>query len=48
MTRLALFLSLTLLAACGANGPPVPPSKADTTPGLTVSGEARIGLVKGI
>lgn len=49
MTRLvALALSLTLLAACGADGPPVPPTKAETAPtGLRVSGEARIGIVTG-
>ena len=48
MPRLAAFLTLTLLAACGADGPPVPPTKADTAPGLKISGEARVGIVKGI
>lgn len=44
MTRLAASLTLfALLAACGADGPPLPPSKANT-PGITLSGEARIGV----
>jgi len=34
------------MAACGADGPPVPPTKADATPALNISGEARIGVVK--
>lgn len=47
MIRLAtVALSLTLLAACGADGPPQPPAQADTRPGITLSGEARIGVVK--
>lgn len=42
-TRLAAILALTLLAACGADGPPQRP--ADTPPpGVTVTGEARIGV----
>jgi len=49
MPRLALALSFLLLAACGADGPPVPPTKATTAPtSLHLSGEARIGLVKGL
>lgn len=46
MRRLACLLMLTVLAACGADGPPVPPTKADTAPGLKISGEARLGVVK--
>jgi predicted small lipoprotein YifL len=46
MPRLAALLTVTLLAACGADGPPVPPTKADTAPALKISGEARIGVVK--
>jgi predicted small lipoprotein YifL len=42
--RLVLALSLALLAACGADGPPVAPSKATATPGITVSGEAKFGI----
>jgi hypothetical protein len=37
---LALFL---LLAACGADGAPVPP--AGKTPGITISGEVSAGIV---
>ncbi|MEY4984881.1 MAG: hypothetical protein RIR62_3147 [Pseudomonadota bacterium] len=40
--RAALFLSLALLAACGADGPPTAPQPE---PGITVTGEARIGVV---
>lgn len=43
----ALVLGLAVLAGCGADGPPEPPTKAATAPGLTLTGEARIGLVKG-
>ena len=31
------------LAACGVDGPPVAPQSA-TTPGVTISGDARIGM----
>ena len=40
MPRLLLLASLAL-AACGADGPPEPPTKS----GITVSGEAEIGVV---
>lgn len=40
MRRLAALLFLAL-AACGADGPPLPP------PGAGVSGEARAGVVLG-
>ena len=45
--RLILALSLTLLAACGADGPPVPPSQstAQPTPGLT--GTLKVGIAGG-
>jgi predicted small lipoprotein YifL len=47
MIRLAAAaLSLTLLAACGADGPPQPPAQASAKPGIAISGEARIGVVK--
>jgi len=42
MRTLLIALSLTLLAACGIDGAPVTPDKAAT--GVTVSGEARIGV----
>ncbi len=40
MPRLILFACLAL-AACGADGPPEPPTKS----GITLSGDARIGTV---
>jgi predicted small lipoprotein YifL len=40
MPRLFLLACLTL-AACGADGPPEPPSKS----GLSLTGEAQIGVV---
>jgi predicted small lipoprotein YifL len=43
MPRLTLpaLLACLTLAACGADGPPQPPSKS----GVTVSGDAQIGVV---
>jgi hypothetical protein len=40
MPRLLLIAVLTL-AACGADGPPEPPSKS----GLSLSGEVQVGVV---
>lgn len=40
-TRLLALLCLAALAACGADGPPEP--RAGTT-GLSVTGEAKIGV----
>ena len=40
MPRLLLLACLTL-AACGADGPPEKP----VAPGITVSGEAQVGVV---
>lgn len=42
--RLAL-LAFVLLAACGADGPPEPPASKARVDGVTLSGEARAGLV---
>ncbi|NCU20597.1 argininosuccinate lyase [Phaeovulum veldkampii] len=42
MKRWSLALAFAL-AACGVDGPPVPPAKA--APGITVSGTAEIGIV---
>jgi predicted small lipoprotein YifL len=39
MPRLALLACL-ILAACGADGPPEPPSR-----GIDVSGEVQLGMV---
>lgn len=36
-----------LLAACGVDGPPVPPSEAEdktTGPGVTLSGSVEVGI----
>jgi predicted small lipoprotein YifL len=43
--RLLIVLSLTLLAACGADGPPVAPSKAAVQPGISISGTVGVGIV---
>ncbi|ADE86897.1 hypothetical protein [Rhodobacter capsulatus] len=41
--RILLALSvLTFVAACGVDGPPTPPQS--TTPGLSITGEARMGV----
>ena len=46
MTR-ALILALAL-AACGADGPPVAPTReAPPEPGIHLSGDARMGLTFG-
>ena len=45
MPRLLPLLTLALLAACGADGPPVPPSQATTQPGVTLSGTVSVGMV---
>ena len=42
--RLILTLSMTLLAACGADGPPIAPSKATAEPAKGISGTVRIGV----
>ncbi|GGM01275.1 hypothetical protein GCM10011534_23900 [Pseudooceanicola nanhaiensis] len=48
MKPLSALVLLSLLAACGADGEPVPPTRAGTAPanGITISGDARIGVVK--
>jgi predicted small lipoprotein YifL len=45
MTRTLAALALLLLAACGIDGAPLPPSDNDLPPpGVTLSGDARIGI----
>lgn len=39
---LAPLVTAMLLTACGIDGPPEPPG--DSTPGITFSGEAQIGI----
>lgn len=46
MIRVFLLLAPLVLAACGADGAPVAPSKA-AAPGVTLSGEAKIGITGG-
>jgi hypothetical protein len=48
MPRLALMalLACVTLAACGADGAPRPPGETAPPPGITLSGEARIGVVE--
>ena len=44
--RALLIVSLFALTACGADGPPEPPTK-DAGPGVSISGEISIGVVGG-
>ena len=48
MKPLSALALLSLLAACGADGEPVPPTRGSAAPanGITISGDARIGVVK--
>ncbi|MFZ1467666.1 MAG: argininosuccinate lyase [Paracoccaceae bacterium] len=43
--RLLMITSLALLTACGADGPPVAPSKAAVQPAISITGTAKIGVV---
>ena len=43
--RALLILTLFALTACGADGPPVPPTK-NVAPGIHISGEVKVGLVR--
>lgn len=43
--RILPVLALILLAACGADGPPVAPSKAAAVPGVSISGTVGVGIV---
>ncbi len=42
MNRLSLLALAVLLTACGAAGPPERPA---AKPGLTITGEARAGII---
>lgn len=44
--RPILLISLLALAACGADGAPVPPSQSAAQPGLTITGQAKVGIVE--
>lgn len=39
------LIALVLLAGCGADGAPQPPASKARTDGITISGEARAGVV---
>lgn len=44
----AAALALTIgLAACGADGPPIPPSDDQREPGITISGRVGVGVTGG-
>ena len=48
MIRAVVLLVALGVAGCGVDGPPVAPSDPPAPePGVTVSGEARIGVVSG-
>jgi predicted small lipoprotein YifL len=42
-----LLIVPLVLAACGADGPPVAPSQATAAPGVQITGEAQIGITGG-
>ncbi|NHF73911.1 argininosuccinate lyase [Paracoccus xiamenensis] len=39
------LIALLALTACGVDGPPIRPAADTPPPGVTVSGDARIGVV---
>jgi hypothetical protein len=44
MKAVLMIAGLLILASCGVDGEPTPPSKAQSTPGVSVSGEVGIGV----
>ena len=46
MTRIATLLAALTLAACGAGGPPEPPTPKAPQPALTLSGHASMGIAR--
>ena len=51
MTRIATLLAALTLAACGAGGPPEPPTPKSPQPGITLSGitlsgQASVGIAR--
>ncbi|MCK5502578.1 MAG: argininosuccinate lyase [Tritonibacter mobilis] len=47
MIRVVLFLCLAVVAACDNTGAPLSDPAEPTTPGIHISGEARVGVVYG-
>jgi predicted small lipoprotein YifL len=45
MKRFLTLAALVLLAACGADGEPQPPAASPNAAGVTISGDAQIGIV---
>lgn len=45
MKHLVALTTLALLAACGADGEPQAPTVSPPPPGLTLSGDAYVGIV---
>ncbi len=46
MRMVFCLISLSALVACGVNGSPKPPtSHEQTTPGVTISGDIRVGVL---
>jgi hypothetical protein len=45
MKRLVALSAVAFLAACGADGEPQAPTQSSPGPGVTISGDARIGVV---
>ena len=48
MKRLIVLMLPLALAACGADGPPVAPSKAASQQGVSITGDAQIGVTGGL
>ena len=46
MKALAGLMIVALLAACGADGEPMPPRGEPAQTGVTISGSARVGVTK--
>ena len=45
MRPTALLLSLALLAACGADGAPIAPKQSASQPGVSLTGQVKVGIV---